>query len=686
MKETRKKSHKKNFFLLVFSCTLLGLLLFIRPHYANAYSPFKTPTGTIPILTVGQAYWLDIDSNGLAFGYRYGNSNIIIDNYWNSKELSNGQFIFTSMRAPNKLLTVNSDNSMSVKQYTQEIYTDETKIPANSRFYTKYVGIVSNRYSFLVSTSANFDYSIGYDMFNNNYLKYLPTNSNSTSDGRWLISFGQLYTTTNMLNLKVDSVVGKKYINSDIHITGSLNVSGVDTSKLTINIGNNVYSIKDMDVTYTNGKAIFDVVVPLTNDKFQEGESYSIEVSANTGFLDSYDNSQSFTVDYSVMTGNTTNKKVEAGTDFNELNPSDFITDLKDSAGNDVKVNKFVNIPDNKKIGKKNIGIEVTNGKSTATITVEFEIIDTVKPTATAVPQKIQKNSVFTSDASSLITNVADNGGSDSVTYSITKIPSMNKVGYFSAEVTLSDQSNNQSVIEIPVTVYDETTPIVGNSILTGNDFEITIEDLKTGVSNSNLNHLILEKSGSKAWDILTGKEIETISVVQNNLDFSKGSYTATIRAQDSNAKILEKSINITVTDGFLEFTKIENDLDFGKITLSTIEKNYNLINESIIKIEDTRGEESTNWELTAKISKKLTSQDGDLRESLYYVDDKNAKFYLNSDETTLLNQSATSTYKETTINLNKNGSSGLYLGLLAGQGKIGKYTGSIQWSLKDAP
>ncbi|WP_413489818.1 hypothetical protein, partial [Carnobacterium divergens] len=349
-------------------------------------------------------------------------------------------------------------------------------------------------------------------------------------------------------------------------------------------------------------------------------------------------------------------------------------------------VNKFVNIPDNKKIGKKNIGIEVTNGKSTATITVEFEIIDTVKPTATAVPQKIQKNSVFTSDASSLITNVADNGGSDSVTYSITKIPPMNKVGYFSAEVTLSDQSNNQSVIEIPVTVYDETTPIVGNSILTGNDFEITIEDLKTGVSNSNLNHLILEKSGSKAWDILTGKEIETISVVQNNLDFSKGSYTATIRAQDSNAKILEKSINITVTDGFLEFTKIENDLEFGKITLSTIEKNYNLINESIIKIEDTRGEESTNWELTAKISKKLTSQDGDLRESLYYVDDKNAKFYLNSDETTLLNQSATSTYKETTINLNKNGSSGLYLGLLAGQGKIGKYTGSIQWSLKDAP
>jgi len=48
------------------------------------------------------------------------------------------------------------------------------------------------------------------------------------------------------------------------------------------------------------------------------------------------------------MTGNTTNKKVEAGTDFNELNPSDFITDLKDSAGNDVKVWTDVNKVDTK--------------------------------------------------------------------------------------------------------------------------------------------------------------------------------------------------------------------------------------------------------------------------------------------------------------------------------------------------
>ncbi|WP_317946588.1 hypothetical protein [Carnobacterium maltaromaticum] len=128
----------------------------------------------------------------------------------------------------------------------------------------------------------------------------------------------------------------------------------------------------------------------MTYDKFQEGKSYSIEVPAKTGFLDSYDNSQSFTVDYSVMTGNSSNKKVEAGTDFSKLNPADFITDLKDSAGNTVKINKFVNIPDNKKVGKKNIGIEVTNGISTDTITVEFEVVDTVNPTATAVPQKIQ--------------------------------------------------------------------------------------------------------------------------------------------------------------------------------------------------------------------------------------------------------------------------------------------------------
>ena len=684
MKEIRKKSHKRNFFLLVFEFILLGLLLFIKPQSSSAYSPFEVPTGTISLYIVGTGIFPDIDSNGLVYGYR--DTSLITDRYWYSKKLSNGQFIFTSMKAPNKLLTINSDNSISVVQYTQDIYTDESKIPTNSRFYAKYVGISSNRYSFTVSTSNNFDYGIGFDFYNNYYFSYKPTNSNTTADGRWLMSFGQLYTTTNMLNLKVDSVVGKKYINSDIHITGSLNVSGVDTSKLTLNIGNNVYSIKDMDVTYINGKATFDVPVPLTYDKFQEGKSYSIEVSANTGFLDSYDNSQSFTVDYSVMTGSSTNKKVEAGTDFSKLNPEDFITDLKDSAGNTVKINKFVNIPDNKKVGKKNIGIEVTNGISTNTITVEFEVVDTVNPTATAVPQKIQKNSTFTSNASSLITNVSDNGGADSITYSITKIPSTDKVGYFTAEVTLNDQSNNQSVIEIPVTVYDETTPIVGNSILTGNDFDITIEDLKKGVSNSNLTNLILEKSDSKAWDIVTGKEIETISVAQNDLDFSKGSYSALIRAQDSNNKIVEKTIKITVTDGYLEFSSVDTNLDFGKISISSTEKNYNLYTDSNITIEDSRGIDSDNWKLTAKIVTPLTYENSELKETLYYVDNSNNTFIFNNEESTIIEQSAVDKYKITNLELKNDNSSGLYLKMLPGQGKVGNYSGVIQWSLKHAP
>ncbi|MDW5522649.1 hypothetical protein R6Z02_02700 [Carnobacterium maltaromaticum] len=686
MKEAKKKNNKTNFFLLIFGFTLLVFLLFSRPESSSAaYYPNQMPTGTIPIMLVGQSLYADVDSNGLVYGYR--DSSLIVDRFWYSKKLANGQSIFTSMKYPNKLLTVNTNNDLSVQQYTQDIYTDETKIPANSRFYTKYVGIVSNRNSFLVSTSANFDYSIGYDMTSSeNYFQYKPANTNNTTDGRWLLTFGQKYTTTNMLNLKVDSVAGKKYINSDIHITGSLNVSGVDTSKLTLNIGNNVYSIKDMDVTYINGKATFDVPVPLTYDKFQEGKSYSIEVSANTGFLDSYDNSQSFTVDYSVMTGSSTNKKVEAGTDFSKLNPEDFITDLKDSAGNTVKINKFVNIPDNKKVGKKNIGIEVTNGISTDTITVEFEVVDTVNPTATAVPQKIQKNSTFTSNASSLITNVADNGGADSVTYSITKIPSTDKVGYFTAEVTLNDQSNNQSVIEIPVTVYDETTPIVGNSILTGNDFDITIEDLKKGVSNSNLINLILEKSDSKAWDIVTGKEIETISVAQNDLDFSKGSYRALIRAQDSNNKIVEKTIKITVTDGYLEFSSVDTNLDFGKISVSSTEKNYNLYTDSNIAIEDSRGIDSDNWKLTAKIVTPLTYENSELKETLYYVDNSNNTFIFNNEESTIIEQSAVDKYKITNLDLKNDNSSGLYLKMLPGQGKVGNYSGVVQWSLKNAP
>ncbi|KRK46129.1 hypothetical protein N0K71_00725 [Dellaglioa algida] len=259
------------------------------------------------------------------------------------------------------------------------------------------------------------------------------------------------------------------------------------------------------------------------------------------------------------------------------------------------------------------------------------------------------------------------------------------KVGFYFQDMTLTDTDTSPvevANVPVPVNVSDDHTVIDTTSAVYAKDFSTTSEAI-SGLSNADLNALILKSSEARGWMSATGAESK-VSVKSTTLTgtSSDGVYKAVI--QNANGK--EITINITVTGG-LKIASAPDAITYGASTgvmLPYSKENFNLQRQdnSTAKVSISNSGKQA-WKLTAKVSKPLTSGSDTLTGVLKYIDTNNAVTDLDSGSV-IVGTGKT----EATQDVTWDAKQGIIASLDGANTslKAGKYTGELTWTLDDTP
>lgn len=146
---------------------------------------------------------------------------------------------------------------------------------------------------------------------------------------------------------------------------------------------------------------------------------------------------------------------------------------------------------------------------------------------------------------------------------------------------------------------------------------------------------------------------------------------------------VFKSAVKILII-GTLELTSVPEKIDFGTQKVSNVQKEYRPSVTGDLVISDTRGNEKQTWRLSIKESKPLTSDKNDFSGLLYYTNSKETlnigKDYVVVEERKLTEDGSIDLSKEW------NREKGLSLRVPVEKQRIGKYDGTLSWTLEDVP
>ncbi|MDK1716945.1 hypothetical protein [Dellaglioa algida] len=309
---------------------------------------------------------------------------------------------------------------------------------------------------------------------------------------------------------------------------------------------------------------------------------------------------------------------------------------------------------------------------------------------ATPVMQRIKTGETVSTDESKLVTNITIMNSNRHTLIIDSKNPSgkplNNKVpGFYIQDMTLTDITTSPKEvvnIPVPVNVTDDDTVVENNSAVYAHSFSTTSDAISVLTNKAALDAFILKNSEAKGWMLTTGDESK-VSVESTTLTTtSGGNQTATITNADG------KKITITITiAGGLKIAAAPDAMNYGAtdgVMLPYSSENFNLQRQdnSTAKVSiSNMGKQG--WNLSAKVSKDLTSGSNTLTGVLEYIDKNNVIKDLDSGSVNVgtsdrtENQDVTWDAKQGII-ANLNGANTSL--------KVGTYTGEITWTLEDAP
>ncbi|UHP10700.1 hypothetical protein LAX80_002630 [Listeria marthii] len=312
------------------------------------------------------------------------------------------------------------------------------------------------------------------------------------------------------------------------------------------------------------------------------------------------------------------------------------------------------------------------------TVTVE----DVTPPSGDAITQILTLGDPFP-DVSKLVTNIADHSDNTSgagVTATLQSAPDTNIFGPAEAIVRLEDKAHNFADIRVPVFIKDNMTDIQDDKALRAAGFSVNLKEI-IELNDTELEQLILTKSGAKAFNIKTGADLTAeVKVTSTNLKKETGSYTATIQIGS-----LAKEITIQVT-GELKFNHVPDTISFESIKLN---KQKNIAKRSAgfdLSVLDSRGADSQ-FSVTAAIKAPLTSTTNPahiLPEGLIFIDNTGEKKLLSDEPITIFQSQSAS---EMIVPIDWEDNRGILVEVDAADAYVDEsYETTIEWTLTDAP
>lgn len=257
------------------------------------------------------------------------------------------------------------------------------------------------------------------------------------------------------------------------------------------------------------------------------------------------------------------------------------------------------------------------------------------------------------------------------------------KIGFQWVEATLIDGKKREKIFKIPVNIYDPekaTFNDADNVVLhTKNSGSFSIEEVQAAQSQGTLDQMVLNKLAPRAWNMENGTEGK-VEVRNNKIKPSFGNYSADIfGVRVDNGKTVFKTIDVLKVGGILGFKTVPDKLSFENKKLG--DKNPYAERKIVdwkIEIENTL---NTNWQLNASVGSFKGSSGAEFKDTLVYRDAENKETILT---TTNQKISAASNQEEFPVIKWKKGE-GLLLKINP-NARIGKYKGTINWTLSDAP
>ncbi|MBC1499088.1 hypothetical protein HB943_00640 [Listeria weihenstephanensis] len=316
----------------------------------------------------------------------------------------------------------------------------------------------------------------------------------------------------------------------------------------------------------------------------------------------------------------------------------------------------------------------------------QITVADTTAPTADVIRQFVTLGDNFTTNPKNLLENVADNAGNgdDNISYAITEVPDVSKIGYTTATVTLTDKAGNAAEFVIPVFVQDSDSVKNENFFLHASDFTVATADVPT--TQAGIKDMVLEMANVQAYLISTGASaMDSVEITGlEGITSKTGKYNVKLKLDS-----LERDITVTVLAGTLQFKSATPEISFGTAAISSREQFLKPKDEVKLTVEDRRSA-GTNWKLMAELETPFATADGkELVNSLFV-----RKFEDGNAILTPLNSVASEVFTNTTgldgvteVNLNEADSSELVLNVRPGTARANQeYSTTINWTLEDAP
>nr|WP_242700630.1 Ig-like domain-containing protein [Enterococcus sp. DIV0212c] len=316
----------------------------------------------------------------------------------------------------------------------------------------------------------------------------------------------------------------------------------------------------------------------------------------------------------------------------------------------------------------------------------EQGVADTTAPKADAVKQALTLgDSLPTIDK--MLKNISDNAGTgtDNLTIEMTKVPDVSKAGYKIAEIKLTDKAGNYLVVEVPITVKDESIVLDDTYLLKVNDFSALAIDLPE--TNTEREKFVLKNGQFEAWNLNSGQAIDSGSLSFISLGTLKkqpGVYPVTITLGG-----LSRTFKVTLLEGSLAFDKTVDKISFGTQTIQSKEQFATAENLLSISINDTRFK-LNKWRLMAKMEHPLKTKDGLTSASglLYrsYESGKIVDTKLNDLDTPVFEPSKL-TNGLVQVDFTKEKEKEVILNVLPGSVHADKeYSTQIMWTLENGP
>lgn len=318
------------------------------------------------------------------------------------------------------------------------------------------------------------------------------------------------------------------------------------------------------------------------------------------------------------------------------------------------------------------IGIDETGVRSSVELELTIEEFN-----ATPAIQKVELGASLSTDIQELFEEIT---GID-VTLKNKPTVDSSKIGFQWAEAILVDVKNHELKVKIPVNIYNSESTVFddgGGIALDARNATFGLLEVETAINDGTVDEMVREKVTPKSWNMEDGTE-NTIEILNNQIEPIYGDYTADIQGiSNDNGAYVEKTVTLSV-GGTLEFKAIPDQLSFeNKKIGDKIPYAKRKEEEWKIEIENTS---NTNWLLNASVTAFKGTDGEELADSLVYKSGTNQEIVLNSTPKKITAGDSQETYPV----IQWEDTEGLLLKMNPDV-KVGKYKGTIDWSLVDAP